>query len=184
MSRALLRGGAAAASLLLAVTAADAAEPTTPAGAAGATHRFSLANAGETHNRKGEVREIKLTAIDTGGRFTVVDGRLDAGTVVPAHYHLWHSETFYVMEGQEEWTVNGETHVLTPGSLVYIPPGAIHSARVIGNQDTHHLLIMEPGGHEYSIRRQQAQTPDEAANPEAQRRMMELNDFHLPPPAK
>jgi oxalate decarboxylase/phosphoglucose isomerase-like protein (cupin superfamily) len=78
--------------------------------------------------------------------------------------------------------VNGETHLLTPGALVYIPPGAVHSARVIGDKDSHHLLISEPGGHEYSIRRQQQQTPAEMANPEKQKELMELNDFHMPAP--
>ncbi|MCC7464306.1 MAG: cupin domain-containing protein [Gammaproteobacteria bacterium] len=146
--------------------------------------RFSLAKAGETFTRPGEIREIKLTAIDSGGRFTIVDGYLSAGMQLPAHFHQWHSETFYVLEGQEEWTVDGETHRLGPGSLVYIPPGAIHSVRVIGERDSHHLLISEPGGHEYSIRRQQQQTAGERADPDAQRKLMELNDFHLAPARK
>jgi quercetin dioxygenase-like cupin family protein len=176
---ALLLGAA----LLLPAGSAVAADATQ----GGATHasarqHFSLAKAGETFTRKGEIREIKLTAIDSGGRFTIVDGYLSVGMKVPAHFHAWHSETFYVLEGQEEWTVNGETHLLTPGALVYIPPGAVHSARVIGDKDSHHLLISEPGGHEYSIRRQQQQTPAEMANPEKQKELMELNDFHMPAP--
>lgn len=158
-------------------TAADAARA--DAAPAATRQHFSLAKAGETFTRKGEIREIKLTAIDSGGRFSIVDGYLSVGMKVPAHFHAWHSETFYVLEGQEEWTVNGETHLLTPGSLVYIPPGAVHSARVIGDKDSHHLLISEPGGHEYSIRRQQQQTPAEMADPELQQKLMELNDFHM-----
>ncbi len=35
--------------------------------------------------------------------------------------HKEHAETFYLMDGQFEWTVGGGTHLMNAGDLVYIP---------------------------------------------------------------
>lgn len=181
-ARTVLRASVTAA-MLVGLAALPSSSSAEQAGDAqqGTRAHFSLAGAGETYTRKGEVREIKLTAIQSDGRYTMVDGELKKGTGVPAHFHKWHAEVFYVTSGQVEWTVDGETHLMGPGSLVYIPPGAVHAVKVIGDQDEHHLLISQPGGHEYVIRRQQAQTPAEQADPAAREKLDELNDFYLAP---
>jgi quercetin dioxygenase-like cupin family protein len=53
---------------------------------------------------------------------------IDAGATFPEHHHP-HEQTVNVLEGTLELTVNGETHVLTPGSVFVIPPNATHSGR-------------------------------------------------------
>jgi quercetin dioxygenase-like cupin family protein len=53
---------------------------------------------------------------------------IDAGATFPEHSHP-HEQTVNVLEGTLELTVDGRTHVLTPGSVFVIPPHASHSGR-------------------------------------------------------
>jgi quercetin dioxygenase-like cupin family protein len=53
---------------------------------------------------------------------------IDAGATFPEHQHP-HEQTVNVLTGTLELTVDGETHVLTPGRVFVIPPHAPHSGR-------------------------------------------------------
>ena len=55
---------------------------------------------------------------------------IDAGASFPEHQHP-HEQTVNVLEGRLEITVNGETHVLTAGSVFVISPEARHSGRAL-----------------------------------------------------
>jgi quercetin dioxygenase-like cupin family protein len=63
-------------------------------------------------------------------RMTIGEVRLDAGTVVPMHTHP-HEQITYVIDGQFEFTVGGETTMLGPGMAVLIPGGAPHGGRTL-----------------------------------------------------
>ena len=53
---------------------------------------------------------------------------IDAGASFPEHRHP-HEQTVNVLEGTLELTVDGETCVLTAGSIYIIGPNAPHSGR-------------------------------------------------------
>jgi quercetin dioxygenase-like cupin family protein len=55
---------------------------------------------------------------------------IDEGATFPEHHHP-HEQTVNVLEGRLEITVNGDTHVLSPGSIFVIPPHAPHSGRAL-----------------------------------------------------
>lgn len=55
---------------------------------------------------------------------------LEEGAVLPAHHHI-HEQWTHVIEGSLEFTLDGETQVMTPGISVYIPSDVVHSARAI-----------------------------------------------------
>jgi quercetin dioxygenase-like cupin family protein len=44
------------------------------------------------------------------------------------HFHKVATELYYVLEGRGSVTVDGVEHEVWKGSLVHIPPGAVHSA--------------------------------------------------------
>lgn len=52
----------------------------------------------------------------------------DPGTIVPEHAHEEEQFTF-VLEGEFEFTMNGETRVLRPGVVAHVPPYVPHAAR-------------------------------------------------------
>lgn len=60
----------------------------------------------------------------------VTIGRIDIepGALLPAHSHP-HEQWSTVLSGTLELVVEGVSHVLQPGSVLYIPPHAVHSGR-------------------------------------------------------
>lgn len=57
---------------------------------------------------------------------------VSAGSTFPLHHHL-HHQCAFVLEGEFEMTINGETQTLKPGLFVVIPPNIPHSGRAITN---------------------------------------------------
>jgi quercetin dioxygenase-like cupin family protein len=48
---------------------------------------------------------------------------------VDPHSHADHTDSFYVLEGQVEFLVNGEWRRGGPGTFVSVPPGVVHAFR-------------------------------------------------------
>ena len=117
-----------------------------------------------------------LSADETNGRYSIIDEEFKAGMRSFMHKHAYHSETFIMIAGQMEWRVGGETQTIGPGDLVYIPPDTPHLTRVAGDQDVHAIMIYEPGGYEYNLRRRVSATPEQQRDPETRRQMMQLGD--------
>ena len=57
-----------------------------------------------------------------------------------------------MLTGRLQWTVAGETDVIGPGDLVYIPPDTSHWAEVVGDEPVHAIMLYEPGGYEIGLR--------------------------------
>ena len=79
---------------------------------------------------------------------------------MPTHYHARHFETFYLLSGEAEWTVNGETHHMKAGNPVYIPANMQHSARTLGDKPAHFILIYETGNYEAHLEREASYTEE------------------------
>ncbi|MDX9753173.1 MAG: cupin domain-containing protein, partial [bacterium] len=45
-----------------------------------------------------------------------------------AHYHKRATEFYYILKGEGEMTVDGESFALTPGTVVQLNPGSVHSS--------------------------------------------------------
>jgi quercetin dioxygenase-like cupin family protein len=54
----------------------------------------------------------------------------DKGMGPPPHRHNW-DESFYVIAGDVEFTCAGNTVVCSPGTLVHVPSGTLHSFRYL-----------------------------------------------------
>ncbi len=144
-----------------------------------AKHIFSMSGARPTFEEDGiAAAEVVVTKAQSEGRYSVIRSRwLSTFQVVP-HFHQEHSETFYVLDGQVEWTVGGETHVLNPGDAVYIPPNTVHSVKVVGGKDMLMLMLYEPGGYEEQADYKMNYTAAELQDPEIKARIRKLSDFH------
>lgn len=69
-----------------------------------------------------------------------------AGNSFPLHHHV-HHQCAFVLEGEFEMTVNGETQILRPGNYVAIPSDIPHSGRAI--TDCRLLDIFNPVREDY-----------------------------------
>ena len=114
-------------------------------GGGGESPYFHKAGATEIYSRGNSRTEFLLTAEESRGRFSIVDETFYPGmNSAPGHTHHFHSEVFYVISGSMEWTVGDETDTVGAGDLVYIPPGAVHLTRVLGDVPVRALMIYEP----------------------------------------
>ena len=96
----------------------------------------------------------------------IVVFEVDAGGPVgaPPHFHKRHVDSFYVLEGELEFMVAGETVVAGAGTFVAIPIGVVHAFAKSGSSRTRYLNIHTPecGFTEYM----RARDRDERVNPE------------------
>ena len=63
---------------------------------------------------------------------------------VDPHTHEAHADCFYVLEGEAEFTVDGELVRAGPGTFVAAPPGAVHGFRVVGEGQLRLLNVQAP----------------------------------------
>jgi mannose-6-phosphate isomerase-like protein (cupin superfamily) len=63
---------------------------------------------------------------------TVANWRIDEGSVAPEHAHP-HEQITFVVEGNFELTLEGETRVLDAGLVAVIPPNVPHRGRALTN---------------------------------------------------
>ena len=72
---------------------------------------------------------IRARVVNTGN-MSVAHVLLDEGAVLPEHAH--HNEQVVnVIDGELELTVAGETHTLTRGQVLVLPPMVPHSGRAV-----------------------------------------------------
>jgi quercetin dioxygenase-like cupin family protein len=73
-------------------------------------------------------------------RFRVVE----LGPVPQVHSHDLGGETFVVMRGQIEFTVDAETVVAQQGQAIYVPPRTTHAVRAVGDEPGVIYLSVSP----------------------------------------
>ena len=67
------------------------------------------------------------SAMEHSDQITYGVVNLDEETIVPIHSHP-HEQWTYILEGQMEFTLDGEKQLLLPGTGAYIPSNALHGA--------------------------------------------------------
>lgn len=84
-------------------------------------------------NRKDSDRETvyEVTTQETGLPFGIAIADIDQSV---AHSHRETIETYTVVQGDLEVSLDGEKRVLHPGDVIKIEPGMVHSARSLSDQ--------------------------------------------------
>lgn len=123
--------------------------------------------------------EVALSSVQSEGRLSIIESNWLPAFTAPPHYHATHHEAFYVLSGQVEWTVGGETHVLKQGDAVHIPPDVLHSVKVVGNEKLHTLWIGAPGGLDENPARSAGLSAEQQKDPAIQKLLRSTGDFHM-----
>jgi quercetin dioxygenase-like cupin family protein len=77
----------------------------------------------------------------------IAEATLPAGSGAgPAAHRHGSTEMIYVISGELDHVVNGETHRLTPGMVGIVKPSDTVIHRVVGQSPVKLLLIWAPGG--------------------------------------
>ena len=90
---------------------------------------------------------LKASARETQGALSLFETEDEPGLAPPPHIHTDTSEAFYVLDGEYEMTVGGNTATCGPGTLVFIPPGVEHGFTT-GPRKARKLIIFAPGAME------------------------------------
>jgi len=76
-------------------------------------------------------------------RYSLAHAILEPGKTSLAH-RLRTSEVYYILQGEGEMNINGETALVRPGQAVYIPPHSTQFIRNTGTVDLVFLCIVDP----------------------------------------
>lgn len=75
---------------------------------------------------------------DTGGRWSMMEQLLPKGSGPPPHKHVWLDETFYILDGELTFLLEGEVRTARKGSFVSVARNTRHAFRV--DTDTARIL--------------------------------------------
>jgi quercetin dioxygenase-like cupin family protein len=88
-------------------------------------------------------RAVVLASCD---ELVVIESVVEAGGGgAGPHFHKEHVDSFYVLEGELEVTVDGETKRLRPGEFVHAPPHAVHAFENASGERVRFLNVHAPG---------------------------------------
>jgi len=94
----------------------------------------------------GQLLTYKVTAEQTGGAYSLFEDTVPPRYGTPPHIHHREDESFYVVEGEFEFSRDGETTRAGAGSLVYVPRGSLHAFKNVGEEKGRLLISQTPGG--------------------------------------
>lgn len=96
----------------------------------------------------GDLLTIKLAGGDTGGAFALMEELTPPQGGPPPHLHRREDETLYVLEGEYEVSVGGDTFRAGAGSVVRVPKHVLHTFRNVSTAPGRLLALKTPAGLE------------------------------------
>ncbi len=91
---------------------------------------------------------VRVHGRDTGGVVSAVESHDVPGGGPPLHIHTREDETFQVIEGDYEFTVDGKTFVAKQGTTIFAPRGLAHGYRYLGKSPGRLMCVITPAGFE------------------------------------
>jgi mannose-6-phosphate isomerase-like protein (cupin superfamily) len=95
----------------------------------------------------GMLAEVKASAADTGGQYTLLEITAPAGLQTPLHVHYREDEGFYVLEGSVTIDVGDQTVEVGAGEHAYGPRDVPHRFTV-GPDGARMIWVLAPSGFE------------------------------------
>ena len=95
----------------------------------------------------GMLAEVKASAADTAGQYTLLEITAPPGLQTPLHVHYTDDEGFYVVEGSVSILVGDETVELAAGQHAFGPRDIPHRFTV-GPEGARMIWVLTPSGFE------------------------------------
>jgi mannose-6-phosphate isomerase-like protein (cupin superfamily) len=93
----------------------------------------------------GMLAEVKASAAETGGMYSLLEITAPPGLQTPLHVHYREDEGFYVIDGSVTIQVGEETVELGAGQHAFGPRDIPHRFTV-GPEGAHMIWVLTPGG--------------------------------------
>lgn len=130
---------------------------------------------GEDYDWQNDHIFVKLSTVESGGVLTLVQDNVKPGFDLALHLHDTHTEIFYVLDGEIDWTVNNESFTTTAGSVVYVPGGVPHGAS--SDAGGKMLMFYAPAGFDNMLAAIEGSSWIQRINPIAISRRQKKYDF-------
>ena len=114
----------------------------------------------------GALATVKASSESTAGRVTVTEFLAPCGHGSPLHIRKDHDQSFYVLEGELTFWLDGEMIAAPAGSYVYGPRG-IPFRFTVSSEQARFLLVTEPGSFEEFMRALSQPAPEPTIPPAA-----------------
>jgi quercetin dioxygenase-like cupin family protein len=98
--------------------------------------------------QSGDLNRFLAVSADTGGAYAQWEAIVPPGGGPRLHVHSREDETFYVIEGEVEFQINGVHQTAAAGTYVSLPAGIPHRFRNEGIGLARLLITVTPGGLE------------------------------------
>ena len=96
----------------------------------------------------GDVYRFLATGAETDGKYATFEAVVPPSGGPPPHTHSREEESFYILEGEITFTVNGEKIVAKAGTFANMPVGTPHSFKNESSQSAKMLISVAPAGLE------------------------------------
>ena len=82
---------------------------------------------------------------DTMGKFSMVECVVPPGAGAPPNHHAGETESFFVLDGEFGFMLDGQEFVAKAGDHVAVPDGATHAFSAMGDTPSRILIVNAPG---------------------------------------
>lgn len=96
----------------------------------------------------GDVYRFLATGEDTNGKYAMWEAIVPPGGGPPPHVHSREEESFYILEGEITFTINGERLIASAGMFANMPVGTPHSFKNESSKPAKMLISVAPAGLE------------------------------------
>lgn len=102
------------------------------------------AGQGQSLPGPGDLTILKLAAADTGDQLSLAELTFDPGAGPPLHRHTCEDETFWILDGDVTFYIDGAVHVAPPGTCVFAPRGTAHTFKNRVDRPARMMVIVTP----------------------------------------
>lgn len=106
------------------------------------------AGEGKSVHAFGSEVHFMLTSSDSEGELTLGISIVPPGGGPPPHRQIAEDELFIIIVGRYSILANDRWTEVGPGAVVYLPHGALHTFRNIGDTPSRHWVLTTPSGFE------------------------------------
>jgi quercetin dioxygenase-like cupin family protein len=107
------------------------------------------AGQGKQLNITGDPFICKVVGRDTENGWALFEATVLPGSIVPPHKHDGFDEAFYILEGEIEMSVEGETVTAPAGYFINIHRGTVHGYQNKRSEAARYLTWTHPAGVEH-----------------------------------
>jgi mannose-6-phosphate isomerase-like protein (cupin superfamily) len=107
---------------------------------------------------------VKVSTADTGGAFALMEDNLKVEFALGLHLHRQHAETFYILDGEVNFWIDGDWMTAAPGTCIHIPPGIPHAVDLPPGRTGRMLMIYQPSGFDQYLAELKSMTDEQLAD--------------------